>query len=435
MNKSTLAEKWGKYCNTNKLVDNIMALLTKYGHKNTEFGVCTMLDTFFVNKEELIKMLTKSKDYIGDLRIAINSEISKTATLEHRRNFILSFCSIIGAKDAIISTVDSDGKTITDHFLTGKKKISISDIMPNSPLFIKLTNNTEWKNRFDENGRTKNSKFRYRNFVDAVHLFRDEEVTLEASTSFGLSQVVPELKFATGMKTSRAFNRLCEAFSVSRLPKYNSLFAEYADMVSGRKQALKLFISVNPFDYLTMSFGNSWASCHTIDKKNVRNMPNDYSGMYCGGTLSYMLDHVSFITYTHKSIPDDFEQGKIHRCMFHYKDGNLVQGRVYPQGNDYTSDIYTEFRQCVQKTLLDILELKDETWVKSNKTIASVVRTSGVHYEDYLHFTPCNLSYIKSIGPLVEKMSIGHERICPNCGERNYSSAHTETILCQNCGG
>ena len=47
MMKAELKERWGIYCDTDKLVDDMMALLTKYHHRNTEHGVGEILNTYF----------------------------------------------------------------------------------------------------------------------------------------------------------------------------------------------------------------------------------------------------------------------------------------------------------------------------------------------------------------------------------------------------
>ncbi len=63
MNKADLKAKWAAYCDTDKLVDDAMNLLTKYGHKNTEHGICVLLDTYFTNKKSLMDMFKESVHY------------------------------------------------------------------------------------------------------------------------------------------------------------------------------------------------------------------------------------------------------------------------------------------------------------------------------------------------------------------------------------
>ena len=90
MNKRELSTKWSKYCDTDKLVDDAMALLTEYNHRNTEEGVCAMLDKYFTNKEPLIKMFMTSKNYIGDMRIAVEREFLRGVNNSEINNFFNS---------------------------------------------------------------------------------------------------------------------------------------------------------------------------------------------------------------------------------------------------------------------------------------------------------------------------------------------------------
>ena len=75
MNKAYLKQKWSKYCDTDKLVDDMMETLTKYRHRNSEHGVCVVLDTYFTNKEPLINMFMNSNHYVGDMRIVAKKGI------------------------------------------------------------------------------------------------------------------------------------------------------------------------------------------------------------------------------------------------------------------------------------------------------------------------------------------------------------------------
>jgi hypothetical protein len=240
-----------------------------------------------------------------------------------------------------------------------------------------------------------------------------------SDTSADLDKRLPDVKIAAGMKTSRAFNRVCDSFGVTALPAYNKLFAEYADMVSGLARQLDFVISVNPYDYLTMSFGKSWASCHTIDKTNQRNLPSSYSGMYCGGTLSYMLDSSSIITFVVDKGADVQECGKIYRNMFHYENNALIQGRVYPQGNDGATDLYQTFRTFMQDEMAVLLGLEQNTWIikRGTSECDSFSSTTGRHYRDYLNYSDCNVCYPKERSGFVGIVHIGSDGICPKCGE------------------
>ena len=415
LTKADIKESWGQYCDTDKLVDDMRALLTKYGHRNTEHGVCTMLNEYFANKKDLIELFQKSDHYMGDMRIMIDIELERENSASDIWDFCNSFYTDVGASKLLLKYKDEDGKKIDDYLRTGVKCITAKNLMK-PEVIDKLKKAKVAQSKFAADGATIESHANENECYSTVLKFRKASSST-ISKDFSDS-VAEKYKVREGMKTSRAFNRVCGFYGIDKLPKYNKLFAKYADMVSGLKRKLKFFISVNPIDYLTMSFGVNWASCHTIDKENRRGMDNSYSGMYCGGTVSYMLDSTSIVTFVHNHIPTDWEDGKIYRCMFHYGKNILVQSRVYPQGNDGRTDLYKVFRNYMQDVLTPLLNLTDSTWrKKEDGCVSDNVQSYGVHYRDYTTFEDCNVSYPRERSESRDNViDIGHSGICANCG-------------------
>lgn len=431
MNKADLKQAYGHYCDTDKLVDDIMRLLTKYYHNNTEEGVCAMLNKFFENKKDLIDLFIQSKNYIGDLRISFDIELVRETSRYELSCFCDAFSEKVRAKDVICKYKDEHGKTLNDYLAIGIKSLTARDLM-NDNIRKQLTVNDEHKNAFvASDGRTRESDKAFQTFSNMMYAFgRYCKSALDDDMVSKLEQYEINERFASNLKTSRAFNRVCAHFGVDKLPKYNKLFAQYSDMISDTKRKMIFYMSLNPLDYLTMSFGKSWASCHTIDKTNKRRMPNSYSGAYCGGTLSYMLDQSSFVTFVHSHVPEDIiEEGKIYRNMFHYQNDMLVQGRIYPQGTDGNTDLYKIFRGFVQKEMAALLGITN-AWVKSGTRPSSVTYSRGAHYRDYECFGNCNVSHHKEKGISENYVNIGHEGICPNCGA---PVTYDSRLTCHNC--
>lgn len=430
--KANLKEAWGKYCDTDKLVDDVMALLTKYKHRNSEHGVCTMLHEYFTNKKDLIELFQKSEHYMGDMRMMIDIELARENSARDVFEFCNGFPVNVKADKVIIKYKDEKGKALEDYLRTGTKSIKARDLMRKETVaLLKVASDNQSK--FASNGMTQASLDTYNKFVQATQTFgRAPSPTIETDVALKFS---PEYNIHEGMKTSRAFNRMCGFYGIDKAPKYNKLFAQYADMVSGLKRKLKFFISVNPIDYLTMSFGVNWASCHTIDQENRRHMENSYHGMYCAGTVSYMLDATSIITFVHDHVPTDWEDGKIYRCMFHYGNDILVQGRVYPQGNDGNTDLYKVFRNYVQNELTSLIGITDTTWTKKTSgDVANNVSSCGLHYRDYVHFGYCNVSYPRERSSAKDNViMIGNRSICPYCGreinEGNGVISHSHCVI------
>lgn len=436
MNKSELKTMWGRYVDTDKMVNDIMELLTTYGHRNSEHGVCTMLHTFFTNKESLIQKFISSPHYIGDLRIGLRREFARSNNARDIHRFCIHFESAVGSTDMILKHTDEHGKTMADYMLTGTKRVGVKQLC-DVKFVQKLKDARVGMKDFDDDGYTTQSK----KAVNTFHKIIAGDFSNFSSSSLGNGIVESihnhdnNLKLAAGMKTSRAFNRVCEAYGVTKAANYNKLFAQYADMVSDLKRELDFYISLNPYDYLTMSFGNSWASCHTIDKMNRRRIQDSYSGGYCGGCLSYMLDQSSIITFAMDKGADVQQDGKIYRNMFHFDNNMLMQSRVYPQSNDGGTDLYESFRVIVQGEFAIMLGLTNNQWEHLGNRRECNNRTDsyGVHYQDYIYRDDCNISCPTELRQNVHNNShirVGRDGICPCCGERITASGQISHNLC-----
>lgn len=419
MTKHDLSEKWSKYCNTDKLVDDIMELLIKNGHRCSEHGVCVLLDTYFTNKEPLIKLFMTSKHYIGDMRIAVEKEFDRTIDAVQIREFF----HYINAKlytDEMIEFKDSKGKTMFDYLQTGKKVLTIAELPDANTQEKKFTK----MQQFNENdGSTMDSYEKRLRFDRYMNYFKNTPRSVMPA-DYQLTEKAPLLK--AGTKMSRAFNKVCTYYGVDKLhPEtvdgktvypYNKVFAEYADMVSDLKRKMQFIISLNPLDYLTMSNGVNWKSCHNI-----------LDGCYKAGTISYMLDTTSIITFVVQGINDDIHKiPKVYRQMYHYKDNLFVQSRLYPQGNDGATDLYEKFRGFMIKELFSLLRVNGEWTYKNGPSYCtSHINSVGKHYPDYKYNRNTGIFYPTSKESDIQNlvMTVGHETICANCGHTFDDSA------------
>ena len=417
MTKAKLKEKWGEYCDTDKLVDDMMALLTKYDHKNSEHGVCTILNEYFTKKEPLIKLFAQSPNYKGDMRIITKEEFERENVASEITKFVRAFKDNAGVAEMMLCYKDKDGKTLYDYIKTNTTHMKIKDVAKAKNVMASKEISAFSK----KTGATIESEESLKVFKLWMTMFE------RVSTSTLQSNIThEEVVLREGTKTSRAFNKICATYGVDKWSKYNKEFAKYADMVSGKGRELYFIISLNPLDYLTMSFGKSWASCHTIDKANRRRAANGYSGAYCNGTLSYMMDESSIITYVLTKLGDDLhEEGKLYRNMFHCKGKKFIQGRIYPQGNDGSVDLYKKFRFIVQRELYSLLGLAENKW-KSRNVEDRDHDSVGSHYRDYVHFGSCKTFYPAG-DDIGGEILIGHVGICPHCGKEtafNSSLSH-----------
>lgn len=386
------------------LIYNMSKLLDEYEYAYELDALSFIVDTWAEQKQELISAFKKHSNYVeGEFMIAFDSNYERTLdknAVKSFRNWLLH-----------IVTYHSDGY---DGSL---------------PTYIKE--------------RRTNSEILPQDLYDFIVMLDTHitERTISEDLVKMLGDIVPEVHAHCGEKTSRVINKLCTYLGYNKHPDYNREFAKFADGLSPLTIKRHTVLSLNPLDYLTMSFGNSWASCHTIDKYNKRGMLDSYSGCYSSGTISYMLDSTSMVLYTVDAKYDGkdyWTQPKIVRQMFHYGADKLIQGRLYPKDNDGDNDAYAPYRNIVQQIISTIFDFPN-LWTLSRGTsaISDYVWSYGTHYRDYSHFDSCTIS--KKSGTVNEdKICIGHEPICIECGEEhsteNSINCCSESYHCEHCG-
>lgn len=370
---------------------NMAELLDEYDYEYNYSALDKIINTWATKKSTLIEAFKKHPNYVeGKFCIAFDSDYNREINLRVPKDFSTYLVGIMEKyMDNIPEVVNNRCKETYGYY-----KIPY--------ILYSMLANLEY------------------------HAFR----TLTEEDFNILNNIIPEIHPHAGEKTSRVINRICTFLGYNKDPNYNREFAKYADSLSPMIIKRHTVISLNPLDYLTMSFGNSWASCHTIDKRNKRGMPNSYEGQYSSGTMSYMLDQSSMVFYT---VDKDYEgddywtQPKINRQMFHYGEDKLVQGRLYPQSNDGNSDEYTIYRQIVQEVIAMCFDMPNLwTVAKGTEHSSRYIISRGTHYKDYQFFDNCTLSKNKS-KQNEECFTVGAEPICIECG---YTHNIEESINC-----
>lgn len=435
-----------------ELLNEMMELYMTYDYAPTEKGVNAQLDEWAKNKGNLIKWMENHPNYNGKFQIAFDVDFQRRIDIaaiitffDYLKSLVpeskigpFTFSEVYEIKEKL-----GDIVYLFERF-DGIRNINEYDKEYYKSEYEKFMNYVgEFKRRF----RLSNScAYSMKNYelknkidclinelraMDCISHIADEKIAQKFNYYF------PELKATNGQKISRIVNKLCKQLGFDKDKDYNREFAKFSDAINPLTIKRHTVLSCHPVDYLTMSFGNSWSSCHTIDKKNKRDMPNSYQGQYSAGTLSYMLDETSAVFYTvdAKYDGDKLElEPKINRCMFHIGEYKVVQGRVYPQDNDGENSIYTEIRNIVQKIIADCWG-KPNMWVlkKGTSACAYVTNTKGVHYKDYLNYDSCNVSYLKLDESGIvndESITIGHNPICPQCGDEHTYEESVECIYC-----
>lgn len=262
---------------------------------------------------------------------------------------------------------------------------------------------------------------------------------LTRNDALDLKELFPECRFSEGQKLSRAVSLIGRKYNLTSDPDWNKEYSDFADAVNPLTVVRWTVLSWHPIDYLTFCFGDTWSSCCTIDRDNVRGkvitksrssitnyIDSDsyaFRGEHSAAALSYMFDNSSFIYYT---VSDKYkgnlyeEQDKKSRIVFSLSDDmtTLLQTRLYPQCNDDSPNDtpYKIPREIVQKVICDSIGVPN-LWTVKKGTRACIkyAISSGVHYADYKdeRNKHCNISYR---GDEPTTIYIGHNAICPECG-------------------
>lgn len=248
------------------------------------------------------------------------------------------------------------------------------------------------------------------------------------------------IKTQIGEKMSRAFGKLFRKWGVTNWVDitgknmYEYHFAKLADALNPLSITRHTVLSVHPCDYLLMSNGTGWRSCHNID-----------DGCYCAGTWSYMLDDLSMIFYTVDASFDNCDKNiytakKIMRQMFFYKQGLLHQSRLYPQDSDGDKITNDTFRSAVQEVIA-FCEDNPNLWrlITGDAGREYCCTAYGaLQYPDY-KYEYCNLSttsLLKAFGDNVpDKIYIGAPPVCPVTGKEYYDAEAMvgNIVRCSDC--
>lgn len=381
------------------LVTPMESLLKKYNYKYTVEALNKIIDEWDHQKSWLVEAFKKHPGYVkGQFMIVVDDEYQRGVDVNGCRKFSNWWVSYPYHNTDLVK------EEVRCHFRSSNISDAQFDILRNLSCYIERCISK-----------------------DAVAVFK---------------RAFPDVSIHAGEKMTRVVNKLFCYLGYDRHKDYNKEFAKYSDAMTPKTIKRRIVLSVNPLDYLTMSFGNSWSSCHTIDKENIRDMPNSYSGCYSSGTMSYMLDPSSMVLYTVDISYDGDEywtQDKINRQMFHWGANKLVQSRLYPQANDCNGEAYTPYRAIVQNIMSVIFEFGNFWTVKKGIDAASkYISSSGTHYKDYKCFKSCTLSVVKGMEN-DGSIYVGANPICIECGyrhtvENNINCCRNNRIYCERCG-
>ena len=428
--------------NVEQLVDDYTQTLKDNGNPSaTSSASIVALKEWAMQKEYLIRQIMAMPGYNGNLQSVGILEIPYERTADDVYASVMNLWrKLFDNGFKILSRTDSNGKTIEDYI-----KEDASGLPKRVPI-KSLTSYSGKKSTtyaiFDDSGYTKESIKNKDTVYNLLNLFRYYTQTrLNDRIVESIKNLCPDLGVAIDMKTTRALGKIIKKYGLEDKTAgstYGKEFiANYCEVMKEGNIKREFVVSVNPIDYLKMSIGD-FTSCHDIR-----------GGGWRSGTIAYMLDKVSIITYTVKpnstmeiggntvnsnDRPELFS--KVERNVFHWDSlHRLIQSRVYPQAKDGCTDLYAVFRHEMQRRIALANGWEPENWTNRKRRYTDFTRAGegATNYPDwsYERFGGNLSTPGHSFDPYsTETIIIGAKPTCIRCGSRHSSS---NRMLCYSC--
>ena len=278
------------------------------------------------------------------------------------------------------------------------------------------------------------------NIHKAIRFFSNPDPTDEEKTeSIAAIQALAPKAYAPGKKPSRIFRALCVALGIDdeNCERFSWKYAQLADEMSSRKIDFKLFVSLNPAHFITMSNpkederGDTLTSCHSFNSTNYQ---------YNNGCSGYARDNYTFIVFTvvDPSNAETLNNRKNMRQIFCYKPGNgvLLQSRLYNDAGGTRREQAESkvYRDLVQREI-SALEEQPNLWRTFKYCGNNEITFESEHgfggYEDWIYADYCAKVSIRADHENnYETFTIGTHGLCIQCGEvTSYG------LYCEDCNG
>lgn len=201
-----------------------------------------------------------------------------------------------------------------------------------------------------------------------------------------------------------------------------------AGLLSNRTINANLTISIDPFDYLTMSLNkHDWKSCQKIGE-----------GSYATGALSIMIDETTLMAYRHNGVEYDYNYHNYRftgnskswrECLYIDKNtGSVIFSRQYPSSVDAISNIV---REMTEEIVANYTEHSNR-WILKESVSEYYHEGSGLLYHDVIQGFPFKFAVLKDLNKKIEpSFTVGKPIFCLNCKKEINDSE--DTFLCDNC--
>lgn len=241
-------------------------------------------------------------------------------------------------------------------------------------------------------------------------------------------------KLRNGMKIGRAFRICLLADSVTEAPsiapenveKLSQSFSRVIEALKVKESETgteEVFLSVNPIDFLNMSNGYSWDSCHKLGDHG------DDIGMHAQGVLSYAMCPGIMIAYVKQTVTGQLKWRQvIYSDLAH---GLAVGSRQYPGRRLAYEDAVIELIQELYGKAMKVKKGLDSDEV--TKYLYEAESDAEFGYCDAHHGMGDGHYFSLTDGDYPYGLHTNAESIyCLDCGDHIYTNSQNQ-ILCDDC--
>lgn len=269
---------------------------------------------------------------------------------------------------------------------------------------------------------------------------------------FSLDRLAPGA-YKPGKKKAKVLKAVCVALGIADETKgseFQRVFAQIADEISPnpKKANFKLFVSINPAHFLTMSNpkgdrrGDTLTSCHSLNN-------TEYS--YNNGCTGYARDDVTFIVFT-VADPTDKESlnnRKTTRQIFAYRPGSglMLQSRMYnTSGGTYGAQKDSALYRAITQREICTLENAPNKWENVDSyDVEAKYLFAATDFGGYCDWEYDNFGGVFSFREDCERekynpLVIGESGLCLSCGREIIEGIYCDDCdpenyeICENCG-
>lgn len=349
------------------------------------------------------------------------------------------------------------------------KRFGENTIVSSEELSLEVEDDSEISRSFDGFKHSSYSIIRDNNFLCrcfydffaygvSVDGFKNNEVLYDWNSSevermMKMQKDKPTFSIKKGTKFSRA----CRALFDLKDPKEEEKLKALQNLYSTHRQKLfnkrkgKLFLSVDPYDFLSISDNNhNWSSCHNL-----------LDGEYRVGNLNYMADEATIVGYycSNDLFEEDLQafggvktwNSKRWRVLIHLQvvDGKIIA--VYNKQYPFSSDKLIEELDKLLMSFLPEIEIKNSIFKEYRYKDKDIPNNYSIldrapdtcHYNDFRTDNGCFIriskDYIQNPSSITP-IEVGHDIYCLKCGERitdrgddGLCEECSDEFYCENC--